>query len=54
MLFLVVAVAVFGVMLGTAAHIPPTASLVAGAVIGGWLVVLAVRERRRAGAEARR
>ncbi|MFD5321602.1 hypothetical protein [Streptomyces sp. NPDC127098] len=54
MLFLVVAVAVFGVLLGTAAHIPPTASLVVGAAIGCYLVALALRERRRAGAEERR
>ncbi|GAB2878729.1 hypothetical protein [Streptomyces mayteni] len=50
MLFLVVAVAVFGILLGTAAHIPPAASLAAGAVIGGYLVALALRERRRVAA----
>jgi hypothetical protein len=40
-------VAAFGVLLGTAAHVPPSASLAAVVVIGCWLVVLAVRERRR-------
>lgn len=35
----------FGVVLGAVAHFPVSVSLVAAAVIGGWLVVFAVRER---------
>ncbi|MEV6790607.1 hypothetical protein AB0M87_01105 [Streptomyces sp. NPDC051320] len=35
----------FGIVLGAVAHFPLSVSLVAAAVIGGWLVVFAVRER---------
>ncbi|MEV8567830.1 hypothetical protein AB0436_20020 [Streptomyces sp. NPDC051322] len=35
----------FGVVLGAVAHFPLSVSLVAAAVIGGWLVAFAVRER---------
>jgi hypothetical protein len=46
MLFIVAAFLLLGVLVGTAAHIPLSASLAAAAVIGAWLLVFAVRERR--------
>ncbi|MCF6523079.1 hypothetical protein [Streptomyces sp. JJ36] len=42
-----------GVLVGAAAHTPPPVSLAAGAVIGGWLVIFAIRERRRTRGGAR-
>lgn len=45
MLFLVVALLLLGVVMGTVAHAPPPVSLVIAAVVGAWLVVFAVRER---------
>ncbi|MDQ1025958.1 mannose/fructose/N-acetylgalactosamine-specific phosphotransferase system component IIC [Streptomyces umbrinus] len=45
MLFLVAALLLLGLMLGTVAHAPLSFSLVAAAVIGVWLAVFAVRER---------
>jgi hypothetical protein len=47
-LFLVLSLWLLGVLIGAAAHLPPKASLVAGLVVGGWLVALALRERRQA------
>ncbi|MDT0434829.1 MULTISPECIES: hypothetical protein [Streptomyces] len=45
MLFLVAALLLLGVVMGTVAHAPLPVSLAAAAVIGVWLVVFAVRER---------
>lgn len=45
MLFLVAALLLLGVALGTVAHAPLPVSLVAAVVIGVWLLVFAVRER---------
>jgi hypothetical protein len=45
MLFLVVALLLFGVVLGTVAHAPLTLSVAVGLVIAVWLGVFAVRER---------
>ncbi|MEU3027656.1 hypothetical protein ACPCBC_19785 [Streptomyces incarnatus] len=49
MLFLVVALLLLGIILGSAAYLPWPVTLVVGAVIVGWLVVFAGRERRRRG-----
>ncbi|MFD0167673.1 hypothetical protein ACFVJH_26535 [Streptomyces decoyicus] len=46
MLFLVAALLLMGIMLGTAAHLPAPVTLVAAAVIAGWLLVFFLRERR--------
>ncbi|GHH80590.1 hypothetical protein GCM10018793_36070 [Streptomyces sulfonofaciens] len=46
MLFLVAALLLLGVALGTVAHAPLSVSVVAAAVIGVWLAVFALRERR--------
>ncbi|KIZ19073.1 hypothetical protein [Streptomyces natalensis] len=46
MLFLVAALLLMGVMLGTAAHLPLSVTLIAAAVIAGWLLVFTLRERR--------
>ncbi|MCF3118612.1 hypothetical protein IPZ68_02650 [Streptomyces arenae] len=46
MLFLVAALLLLGVAMGTVAHAPLPVTAVAAAVIGVWLVVFAVRERR--------
>ncbi|MFJ2605720.1 hypothetical protein ACIQOU_14550 [Streptomyces sp. NPDC091279] len=45
MLFLVAALLLLGVVMGTVAHAPTDVSLVAAAVIGLWLAVFALRER---------
>ncbi|MFD5626467.1 MULTISPECIES: hypothetical protein [unclassified Streptomyces] len=45
MLFLVAALLLFGVVMGSVAHVPLPVSLVAAAVIGVWLAVFAARER---------
>ncbi|MEV2252713.1 hypothetical protein AB0I94_19420 [Streptomyces sp. NPDC050147] len=45
MLFLVAALLLLGVAMGSVAHAPLPVSLVAAAVIGVWLTVFAVRER---------
>ncbi|AZS84949.1 hypothetical protein ACIQKE_33275 [Streptomyces griseoviridis] len=45
MLFLVAALLLLGIVMGTVAHAPVPVSLAAAAVIGVWLVVFAVRER---------
>jgi hypothetical protein len=44
-LFIVAALLLLGVVLGTVAHAPLTFSLAAGAVIAVWLGIFAVRER---------
>ncbi|GAA2600795.1 hypothetical protein RB199_36400 [Streptomyces libani] len=46
MLFLVAALLLMGILLGTAAHLPVPVTLVAAAVIAGWLLVFFLRERR--------
>ncbi|MEX2973031.1 hypothetical protein [Streptomyces sp. C184] len=46
MLFLVAALLLMGIMLGTAAHLPLPVTLVAATVIAGWLLVFFLRERR--------
>ncbi|WP_197348724.1 hypothetical protein [Streptomyces bathyalis] len=46
MLFLVAAFLLLGLLVGTAAHIPVPATFAAAAVIGTWLLIFAVRERR--------
>ncbi|MFI1304723.1 hypothetical protein [Streptomyces sioyaensis] len=46
MLFLVAALLLMGIMLGTAAHLPIPVTLLAAAVIAGWLLVFFLRERR--------
>ncbi|MEU5899346.1 MULTISPECIES: hypothetical protein [Streptomyces] len=45
-LFIVAALMLLGVAMGSVAHAPLPVSLVAAAVIGVWLAVFAVRERR--------
>ncbi|MCX4988292.1 hypothetical protein OHB05_28340 [Streptomyces sp. NBC_00638] len=45
MLFLVAALLLLGVVMGSVAHAPLPVTLVAAAVIGVWLVVFALRER---------
>lgn len=45
MLFLVAALLLLGVAMGSVAHAPLPVSLVAAVVIGVWLMVFAVRER---------
>lgn len=47
MIFLVAAFLLLGVLVGAAAHLPPTVALAAGAVLGCWLLIFAYRERRR-------
>ncbi|WP_030676304.1 hypothetical protein [Streptomyces sp. NRRL B-1347] len=46
MLFLVAALLLLGVAMGTVAHVPLPVTFVMAAVIGLWLLVFAVRERR--------
>ena len=45
MLFLVAALLLLGVVLGTVAHAPLAFTLVAAAVIAAWLGIFALRER---------
>ncbi|MEU3723656.1 hypothetical protein [Streptomyces sp. NPDC031705] len=45
MLFLIGALLVFGVVLGTVAHVPVPVSVVAGLAIALWLAVFLARER---------
>ena len=47
MLFLVAALMLLGVVLGTVAHAPLTVTAVAAAVIAVWLGIFALRERGR-------
>ncbi|MFH8566116.1 hypothetical protein [Streptomyces sp. NPDC017988] len=46
MLFVVAALLLLGVAMGSVAHLPLPATLVAAVAIGAWLAVFAVRERR--------
>ncbi|MFF4604418.1 hypothetical protein ACFY12_17035 [Streptomyces sp. NPDC001339] len=46
MLFLVAALVLLGIVLGAAAHLPLSATLVAAAAISGWLLVFSLRELR--------
>jgi Flp pilus assembly protein TadB len=46
MLFLLAAVLVFWILLGTVAHVPAPVSLIAAAVICGWLIQFTIHERR--------
>ncbi|GAU68723.1 hypothetical protein SSP35_08_02170 [Streptomyces sp. NBRC 110611] len=46
MLFLVAALALMGIALGAAAHLPLSVTLVAAAAISGWLLVFSLRELR--------
>lgn len=54
MLFIVAALLLLGVVLGTVAHAPLTFSAIAAVVIAAWLGVFALRERhgRRRGTSA--
>ncbi|GAA3217977.1 hypothetical protein MTQ10_00280 [Streptomyces sp. XM83C] len=54
MLFLVAALLLLGVVMGTVAHAPLSFTLVAAAVIAAWLGIFALRERhtRRRGTSA--
>ncbi|MFD8330290.1 hypothetical protein [Streptomyces lydicus] len=47
MLFLVVALFLFGVLLGTAGHVPVPVTATAGVVVAAWLVVFFLKERRK-------
>ncbi|WP_180927897.1 hypothetical protein [Streptomyces sp. AJS327] len=47
MLFLAVALYLLGALIGAAAQLPPTVTLLAGTVITCWLLLFAVRERTR-------
>ncbi|MEU7383072.1 MULTISPECIES: hypothetical protein [unclassified Streptomyces] len=49
MLFLVAALLLLGVALGTVAHAPLDLTVAAAAVIAVWLAVFALRERRGRG-----
>ncbi|MDT0609391.1 hypothetical protein [Streptomyces lancefieldiae] len=49
MLFLVAALLLFGVVLGTVAHAPLTFSVAIGLVIAVWLGIFAIRERHGRG-----
>ncbi|MEV0602874.1 MULTISPECIES: hypothetical protein [Streptomyces] len=50
MIFLVAALLLLGVLLGTAAHLPLDATLTAAAAIAVWLLIFAIREYRTKGA----
>ncbi|MFB6812232.1 MULTISPECIES: hypothetical protein [unclassified Streptomyces] len=45
MLFLIAALMLMGIALGTVAHVPVSVSIAATAAIACWLLVFAVRER---------
>ncbi|CAL9415717.1 hypothetical protein [Streptomyces sp. NPDC029526] len=45
MLFLVAALMLLGVVLGTVAHAPPEFTVVAGLAVAVWLGIFALRER---------
>lgn len=47
MLFLVAALLLLGVAMGTVAHAPPAFTLVTATLIAVWLGVFALRERHR-------
>ncbi|MFI0977295.1 hypothetical protein ACH4SP_09730 [Streptomyces sp. NPDC021093] len=46
MIALVAVLLLLGVLLGPVAHMPLPVTLIAAALIGCWLLVFAVRERR--------
>ncbi|MEV7422680.1 MULTISPECIES: hypothetical protein [unclassified Streptomyces] len=46
MIFLVAALLLMGLLLGTVAHVSLPVTLAAAAFICGWLLVFAARERR--------
>ncbi|MEU3184130.1 hypothetical protein ABZ707_07940 [Streptomyces sp. NPDC006923] len=46
MIFLVAALLLVGVLLGSVAHLPLPVTLIAAACIGGWLLLFAAREHR--------
>ncbi|WP_199931424.1 hypothetical protein [Streptomyces sp. CB02923] len=46
MLFLVAALLLLGVLVGTAAHLPVPVTIAAAVAISCWLLVFAIRERR--------
>lgn len=46
MVFIVFALLLLGLFLGSVAHLPIPVSLVAGALIAAWLIVFMVREHR--------
>ena len=46
MIFIVAAFLLLGLLVGTAAHIPLPATVAAATVIGAWLLIFAVRERK--------
>ncbi|MGW1463689.1 hypothetical protein ACWCPT_04940 [Streptomyces sp. NPDC002308] len=46
MFVLVAALLLFGLVLGTVAHLPLALTLASAAMIGCWLIGFAVRERR--------
>ncbi|MFJ6791935.1 hypothetical protein [Streptomyces angustmyceticus] len=54
MLFLVVALFLFGVLMGTAGHVPVPVTVVAGLAIVAWLAVFFTKERRKAAKEGGR
>ncbi|MCS0602743.1 hypothetical protein NX794_16210 [Streptomyces sp. LP11] len=47
MLFLVAALLLLGLVVGSAAYLPLPVTLVLGALIAAWLLVFTGRERRR-------
>ncbi|MGW2635745.1 hypothetical protein [Streptomyces sp. NPDC001348] len=49
MLFLVAALLLLGIVVGSAAYLPWPVTAVLGTVIAVWLLVFAARERRRRG-----
>lgn len=46
MLFLVAALLLLGILVGTAAHLPVPVTIIAAVAISCWLLVFFVRERR--------
>ncbi|MFJ2745212.1 hypothetical protein ACIO3O_36770 [Streptomyces sp. NPDC087440] len=46
MIALVAVLLLLGLLLGPVAHVPLSVSLIAAAVIGAWLLIFAVKERR--------
>ncbi|CAM5627502.1 MULTISPECIES: hypothetical protein [Streptomyces] len=46
MLFLVAALLLLGIVVGTAAHLPVPVTIIAAVAIGCWLLVFTIRERR--------
>ncbi|MDN3295998.1 hypothetical protein QWM81_18445 [Streptomyces ficellus] len=46
MFFIVAALLMLGVLLGTVAHVPVPVSLVAAIAIAAWLAIFTIRERQ--------